>query len=71
MELAIALDSARQHRDGVLTTIKRDGRPRLSNIVYGVTEDGVVEISITADRAKYSSLVHDPRASAHISGRCR
>jgi len=67
MDIATALDFARPMRNGVLTTIKRDGRPQLSNITYAVGDDGAVRISITADRAKYANLVRDPRASLHIA----
>ena len=63
---------ARQHRNGVLTTQKRDGRPQLSNITYlagdaNTEDERVVRISITADRAKYFNLTRDPRASLHIT----
>jgi len=67
MELDTALQFARDHRKGVLTTIKADGRPQLSNIIYFVGADGVVRISVTADRAKTKNLQRDPRASLHIS----
>ena len=30
-------------------------------------DDGLVRISITADRAKYRNLVRDPRASLHVT----
>lgn len=67
MELAAALDFIRPRKNGVLVALKRDGRPQLSNITYVVGEDGLVRISITADRAKYANLVRDPRASLHVS----
>ena len=67
MDMTEALDFARKHRNGVLTTIKRDGRPQLSNIVYVVSDDDQVRISITADRAKYFNILRDPRVSLHIS----
>ncbi|HEY4331522.1 MAG TPA: PPOX class F420-dependent oxidoreductase [Ilumatobacteraceae bacterium] len=67
MDIAQALDFARTAHFGVLTTIRQDGRPQLSNIAYGVTADGNLEISITADRAKYFNLVRDPRASVHVT----
>jgi PPOX class probable F420-dependent enzyme len=63
---------AAQHL-GVLVTIKSDGRPQSSNVVYAFTADpdapesGVVRISITAGRAKYHNLRRDPRASLHVS----
>ena len=50
---------------GVLVTIKRDGRPQLSNIDYTL-RDGVVRISVTDDRAKVKNLRRDPRASLYV-----
>ncbi|MBP9054562.1 MAG: PPOX class F420-dependent oxidoreductase [Ilumatobacteraceae bacterium] len=66
MELAAALDFIRPRRNGVLAALKRDGRPQLSNITYTLGDDGVVRISITADRAKYTNLLRDPRASLYV-----
>ncbi|MFP3907679.1 MAG: PPOX class F420-dependent oxidoreductase [Acidimicrobiales bacterium] len=51
---------------GVLVTLKRDGRPQLSNIIYAVTDD-VVRISVTDTRAKTKNLRRDPRASMHVT----
>ena len=67
MELDEALAFARDHRNGVLITLKRDGRPQLSNITYHVGPEGVVKISVTAGRAKYANLLRDHRASVHIA----
>jgi PPOX class probable F420-dependent enzyme len=67
MELSTALAFVRDHRNGVLVTQKRDGRPQLSNIIYAVDEAGVVRISITADRAKAKNLARTPLASLHVS----
>lgn len=67
MELHDALEYVRGHRNGVLTTVKRDGRPQLSNIVYTVDGDGAVLISLTDDRAKTRNLRRDPRASLHVT----
>lgn len=50
---------------GVLTTVKRDGRPQLSNVSYTFA-DGVVRISVTAGRAKTKNLLRDPRASFYV-----
>jgi PPOX class probable F420-dependent enzyme len=66
MELAQALDFARAHRQGVLTTLRRDGRPQLSNIIYVIDDTGVVRVSITADRAKTKNLRRDPRVSLYV-----
>jgi len=66
MELHEALDFIRTERQGVLTTIRRDGRPQLSNIVYAVSADGTIRISVTADRAKTKNLTRDPRASLYV-----
>jgi len=67
MELTDAMDFVREHRRGVLVTQKRDGRPQLSNIAYSVGDDGVIRISITADRAKYRNLQRTPLASLHVT----
>lgn len=67
MDTSAALEFLRHHRDGVLTTIKLDGRPQLSNIVYLVGDDGVVRVSVTDDRAKTNNLRRDPRASLHVT----
>lgn len=56
---------AERHR-GVLATLKSDGRPQLSNIVYAVL-DGRVRVSVTADRAKTRNLRRDPRVSLHVT----
>ncbi len=55
-----------ENRMGVLVTLKRDGRPQLSNITYDLA-GGVVRISVTADRAKTKNLQRDPRASLHVT----
>lgn len=67
LDIASALDFIRDRRDGVLTTPKRDGRPQLSNITYGLNDDGVIRISVTAGRAKAKNLARDPRASLHVT----
>ncbi|RDI69316.1 PPOX class F420-dependent oxidoreductase [Nocardia pseudobrasiliensis] len=67
MELDTALDFARTQRDSVLTTIRKNGRPQLSNVTHWVGQDGVIRISITADRAKYFNLRREPWAALHIT----
>lgn len=49
---------------GVLATIKKDGRPQLSNVQYYFDPRSlVVQISVTEPRAKTRNLRRDPRAS--------
>ncbi len=67
MELSDALDYIRLRRQGVIVAVKSDGRPQLSNIVYGVDDDGTIRISATADRAKTKNLQRDPWASLHVT----
>ena len=67
MELGHALEFARDNKRGVLVTLRGNGLPQLSNIMYGVSDDGVVRISITADRAKYANLKRNPWAALHVS----
>jgi PPOX class probable F420-dependent enzyme len=53
---------------GVLATIKRDGRPQLSNVTYHFdARNLVIEVSITEPRAKTRNLRRDPRASLLVS----
>ncbi len=53
---------------GVLATIKRDGRPQLSNVSYHFDPRKLtVASSITEPRAKTRNLRRDPRASLHVS----
>lgn len=67
MELATALDFLRARHQGVLTTIKSDSRPQLSNIAYAVGDDGIIRISVTDTRAKTRNLRRDPRASLYVT----
>jgi PPOX class probable F420-dependent enzyme len=67
MDIDAALAYARQHHSGVLVTLKRDGRPQLSNISYDVDDAGVVRISVTATRAKHRNMARDPRISLHVT----
>jgi PPOX class probable F420-dependent enzyme len=66
MEISEALEFAADRKDGVLVTQRRDGRPQLSNITYGVL-DGVIKISITANRAKWYNLRRNGKASLHVT----
>ncbi|MFF4250254.1 PPOX class F420-dependent oxidoreductase [Streptomyces sp. NPDC001663] len=62
------LELLSEDRSGVLVTLKRDGRPQLSNVSHHYYPDeGVVRISVTDDRAKTRNLRRDPRASYHVS----
>lgn len=67
MELSDALDFARAHRRSVLTTLRRNGHPQLSNVAHLVGGDGVIRVSITADRAKYANLRRQPWAALHVT----
>ena len=67
MELPDALAFARTTRQSVLTTIRRNGRPQLSNVLHAVGDDGLIRISVTADRAKYKNLVREPWAALHVT----
>jgi PPOX class probable F420-dependent enzyme len=52
---------------GVLVTIKRDGRPQLSNVTY-LYDGERVRVSLTDGRAKTKNLRRDPRASLYVNG---
>ena len=65
--MALALDEAlgfaREHDRGVLATLRADGRPQLSNIIYVPGDGPTFRISVTDSRAKTRNLRRDPRAS--------
>jgi PPOX class probable F420-dependent enzyme len=61
------LDRIGTHGLGVLVTIKRDGRPQLSNVTY-VFDGTRVRVSLTDDRAKTRNLRRDPRAALYVNG---
>ncbi|MFE5310107.1 PPOX class F420-dependent oxidoreductase [Isoptericola sp. NPDC056605] len=53
---------------GVLTTLRRAGRPQLSNVLYAWDEETrTARVSVTADRAKTRNAARDPRVSLHVS----
>ncbi|WP_432014182.1 PPOX class F420-dependent oxidoreductase [Streptomyces sp. HD1123-B1] len=58
----------REQRTGTLVTLKRDGRPQLSNVAF--TYDPatrLIRVSVTDDRAKTRNLRRDPRASFYVT----
>jgi PPOX class probable F420-dependent enzyme len=58
------------NRWGVLATIKRDGRPQLSNVGYAYDSgEGLIRVSVTADRAKTRNLLADPRVTLHVASK--
>lgn len=62
------LDLLREHSTGVLVTLKKDGRPQLSNVSYTYDEARrTIRISATDGRAKTANLRRDPRASFYVS----
>jgi PPOX class probable F420-dependent enzyme len=61
-----ALTLVARHRLGVLVTLRRNGWPQTSNVVYAV-RDRQVLVSLTDDRAKTRNLRRDPRATLHVS----
>jgi PPOX class probable F420-dependent enzyme len=55
------------HDQGVLITLRADGRAQSSNIVYAFA-DGVARMSVTDGRAKTANLRRDGRAVLHVTG---
>ena len=67
MNVVDAVEFARHHTKSVFVTTRRDGRPQLSNVLHWIAADGLIRISITADRAKYHNLRRDPWAAVHVA----
>jgi PPOX class probable F420-dependent enzyme len=68
MDLTEALTFIGARKQGVLATIRANGRPQLSNIMYVPHEGDTFLISITDSRAKTANLRRDPRASLYVLG---
>lgn len=63
MELEQAREFMRANHRAVLATTRSDGRPQLSPVVVGVSDDGRVLISTRETAMKTKNLERDPRAS--------
>ncbi|RVW00812.1 PPOX class F420-dependent oxidoreductase [Rhodococcus xishaensis] len=62
------LDLVASQNKAILVTVKRDGRPQLSNVMYAWDPDTrTARVSVTADRAKTRNASRDPRVSLHVS----
>lgn len=62
------LDLFDGRRLGVLATLMRDGRPQLSNVLFGWdAATRTIRVSVTGDRAKVANLRRDPRASFYVT----
>ncbi|BCL13546.1 PPOX class F420-dependent oxidoreductase [Micromonospora sagamiensis] len=62
------IDTIATHSLGVLATIRRDGSPQQSTVVYSFDrEERLIRVSVTGTRAKTANLRRDPRASFHVS----
>lgn len=66
MDLTRAIEFARHTSNSVLTALRGDGRPQLSNVLHVVDDDRIL-VSITADRAKYHNLRRTPWAALHVT----
>lgn len=67
MDAAAAQSFLADRHQGVLITLRADGRPQSSNIAFNLA-DGVARISVTDGRAKTKNLRRDPRAVLHVTG---
>jgi PPOX class probable F420-dependent enzyme len=68
MELDEAVATARGTHQSVLTTLRRDGRPQLSNVLHYVRDDETIVVSTTARTAKYRNLRREPWAALKVDG---
>ena len=68
MELSDALELVRATNRSVLTTVRTNGLPQLSNVLHLADDQGLIRISTTADRAKYANLRRQPWAALKVDG---
>ncbi|MBD8869479.1 PPOX class F420-dependent oxidoreductase [Nocardioides donggukensis] len=66
MDTTDAIAWARSRKHAVLVTIRADGRPQTSDVLYGLDGDTFL-ISVTDDRAKTANMRRDPRVVLHVS----
>lgn len=66
MKLEDAMRWAAKRQTATLVTLRRDGRPQSSDVVYAVDGDAFL-ISVTTDRAKTANMRRDPRVVLHLS----
>ncbi len=66
MDLSQALGFAAERTKGTLVTIRRDGRPQVSNVLY-ISDAHQLTLSLTETRAKTRNLRADPRACMHVT----
>lgn len=75
MDLDTALSWAAERTDGILITIRADGRPQSSDISYNIDPAGIgrgsaaFDISITDGRAKTVNMRRDNRVVLHLTDR--
>lgn len=68
MALAADLDRwLRERHRAVLVTIRSDGTPQTSNVVFAY-DGSLARVSVTAGRAKTRNLARDPRGVLHVLG---
>ena len=66
----LMLDFVAEHSGGVLATIKRDGRPQVSNVGYAYDpEQRLFRVSVTDSRVKTRNLRTDPRVTLHVASK--
>ena len=71
-DVEVDADDLRAHLAGkhqwVLATTRRDGRPQMSLVTGGVTEDGRLAIATYPSRAKTRNARRDPNVSVLVMG---
>jgi PPOX class probable F420-dependent enzyme len=68
MNRAQAIQYLKENHRGVLATVKKDGRPQLSNIAYLYDPAGEIKISTTSDRFKAHNIKRNPQVSMLAQG---
>ncbi|MDH3247808.1 MAG: PPOX class F420-dependent oxidoreductase [Acidimicrobiia bacterium] len=66
MKVHHAMEFVGRHHKGVLATVRSNGLPQMSNIVFSAI-DGAVWVSVTDGRAKTANLRREPRAVLHVT----
>jgi PPOX class probable F420-dependent enzyme len=65
MDLTLAETLIKPRNQGVLVTLRRSGRPQISNVVY-TYDGGIARVSVTATRAKTANIRRDSRCTLYV-----
>lgn len=68
VDLEGLIDHVKGNHQWILSTTRRDGRPQMSLVSGGITDDGVLVISSYPSRVKVKNAKRNPQVSVAVMG---